>query len=602
MAPHEREGSLPYVAQTYPTADGNLTDDVLDRLAIDPDAIALARRVDGAWQDVTIGEFHREVTDLAKGLMASGVEPGDRVALLSKTRYEWTLADYAIWWAGAVTVPVYETSSPAQIAWILTDSGAVAAIVESKEHAARIEEARAEIPHVKHVWTIDATTNDTAGGTGIETVVAAGADVADNALDGRRKALGPDSLATLIYTSGTTGRPKGCQLTHGNFRGELAGALANLPELFGSAQEDGSEASTLLFLPLAHVFARVIQVGAIRAGAKLGHTADIKDLVSHLGEFEPTFVLAVPRVFEKVFNTASSKAYADGRGKVFDRAVQTAISYSRAQDNGKPGVALRARHAVFDRLVYGKLREALGGHTEWAISGGAPLGERLAHFYRGIGVPVLEGYGLTETTAALCVNTPEHQRVGTVGRVFPDTEVEVASDGELRFRGPQVFTGYWKNPDATAETLDADGWFSTGDLGDVDEDGFIRITGRKKEILVTAGGKNVAPAVLEDRVRAHPYVSQCLVVGDGKPFVAALVTIDTEAWTGSLDDPALESAVQEAIDDANAQVSQAEAIKKFVILPDDWTEKNGYLTPSFKVKRNAVLRDFHDTVEALFVR
>jgi long-chain acyl-CoA synthetase len=307
-------------------------------------------------------------------------------------------------------------------------------------------------------------------------------------------------------------------------------------------------------------------------------------------------------VFEKVFNTASSKAYADGRGKIFDRAVQTAISYSRAQDSGKPGVALRARHAVFDRLVYGKLREALGGHTEWAISGGAPLGERLAHFYRGIGVPVLEGYGLTETTAALCVNTPESQRIGSVGRLFPDTEVDVASDGELRFRGPQVFTGYWNNPDATAETLDADGWFSTGDLGDVDDDGFIRVTGRKKEILVTAGGKNVAPAVLEDRVRAHPYVSQCLVVGDGKPFVAALVTIDTEAWTGSLDDPALESAVQEAIDDANAQVSQAEAIKKFVILPDDWTEENGYLTPSFKVKRSAVMRDFHDTVEALFVR
>jgi long-chain acyl-CoA synthetase len=583
------------VAQTYPTADGNLTDDVLDRLALDADAVALARRVDGEWRDVTIGEFHREVTAFAKGLMASGVEPGDRVALLSKTRYEWTLADYAIWWAGAVTVPVYETSSPAQIAWILSDSGAVAAVVESDDHAARVEEARRTAPELKHVWTIDASTG-TDGGPGIDGLVATGADVADNALDGRRKALGPDSLATLIYTSGTTGRPKGCQLTHGNFRGELAGALERLPELF---EREG--ASTLLFLPLAHVFARVIQVGAIRAGAKLAHTADIKDLVSHLGEFEPTFVLAVPRVFEKVFNSASSKAYADGRGKIFDRAVQTAISYSRAQDTGKPGIALRSRHALFDRLVYGKLREALGGHTEWAISGGAPLGERLAHFYRGIGVPVLEGYGLTETTAALCVNTPEHQRIGTVGRVFPDTEVEVASDGELRFRGPQVFTGYWNNPEATAESLD-DGWFASGDLGDVDDDGFVRITGRKKEILVTAGGKNVAPAVLEDRVRAHPYVSQCLVVGDGKPFVAALVTIDTEAWTGSLDDAALESAVQEAIDDANAQVSQAEAIKKFVILPEDWTEKNGYLTPSFKVKRNAVLRDFHDTVEALFVR
>ena len=577
------------MAQKYPSADGNLTDDVLDRLALDPDAVALARRVDGSWSDVTIGEFHREVTALAKGLMASGVAPGDRVALLSKTRYEWTLADYAIWWAGAVTVPVYESSSPAQIAWILSDSGAVAAIVESGEHAARVAEARQEAPDLDHVWAI------TEGG--IDAITEAGTDVADEALDARRKELGPDSLATLIYTSGTTGRPKGCQLTHGNFRGEVAGALERLPEVF-----EREEASTLLFLPLAHVFARIIQVGAIRAGSKLGHTADIKDLVNRLGEFEPTFVLAVPRVFEKVFNTASSTAYADGRGKIFDRAAQTAISYSRAQDTGKPGIALRTRHAVFDRLVYGKLREALGGHTEWAISGGAPLGERLAHFYRGIGVTVLEGYGLTETTAALCVNTPEHQRIGTVGQLFPDTEVDVASDGELRFRGPQVFTGYWKNPDATAEALDDDGWFATGDLGDVDDDGYIRVTGRKKEILVTAGGKNVAPAILEDRVRAHPYVSQCLVVGDGKPFVAALVTIDREAWTGSLDDPVLESAVQEAVDDANSQVSQAESIRKFVILPDDWTEENGYLTPSFKVKRNAVLRDFHDTVEALFVR
>ncbi len=592
------EGSLPLVAQnamaeTYPTAVGNLTDDVLDRLALDADAVALSRRVRGEWNDVTIGEFHGEVTALAKGLIASGVGPGDRVALLSKTRYEWTLFDYAIWWAGAVTVPVYESSSVEQISWILADSGAVAAVVESEEHAARVSEASREAPDLGPVFTID----EPIDGGAVTVISTRGAEVADDALEGRRKTLGPDSLATLIYTSGTTGRPKGCRLTHGNFRGEISGALERLPEVFG--RED---ASTLLFLPLAHVFARIIQVGAIRAGATLGHTADVKDLVTHLGEFEPTFVLAVPRVFEKVFNTASSKAYADGRGKIFDRAVQTAISYSKAQDSGRPGPVLRARHAVFNRLVYGKLRDALGGHTEWAISGGAPLGERLAHFYRGIGVPVLEGYGLTETTAALCVNTPEHQRVGTVGQLFPDTEVDVASDGELRFRGPQVFTGYWNNPDATAEVLDDDGWFATGDLGDVDEDGFIRITGRKKEILVTAGGKNVAPAVLEDRVRAHPYVSQCLVVGDGKPFVAALVTIDTEAWTGSLDDPALETAVQEAVDDANSQVSQAESIRKFVILPDDWTEQNGYLTPSFKVKRNAVLRDFHDTVEALFVR
>ncbi|WP_230973358.1 AMP-dependent synthetase/ligase [Aeromicrobium terrae] len=577
------------MAPTIATAPGNLTDDVLDRLATEPDAVALLRRVDGAWQDVTLRSFHQEVTEVAKGLVAAGVQPGDRVALLSKTRYEWTLLDYAIWWAGAVTVPVYESSSAAQIAWILADSGAVAAVVETSEHADRVAEARSEAPDLSHVWVLD----DAA----VQALRDEGSDVTDDDLEKRRSSLGPDSLATLIYTSGTTGRPKGCQLTHGNFRSEIAGALERLPELFGR-----DDASTLLFLPLAHVFARIIQVGAIRSGARLGHTADIKDLVTHLGEFQPTFVLAVPRVFEKVFNTASTKAYADGKGRIFDRAVQTAISYSRAIDIGGPGLLLRSRHAVFDRLVYGKLRDALGGHAEWAISGGAPLGERLAHFYRGIGVTVLEGYGLTETTAALCVNTPEHQRIGTVGRPFPGTEVEVASDGELRFRGPQVFTGYWHNPEASSEALDADGWFATGDLGDVDDDGYVRITGRKKEILVTAGGKNVAPAVLEDRVRAHPYVSQCLVVGDGKPFVAALVTIDTEAWAGSLDDPALEAAVQSAIDDANSQVSQAESIRKFVILPDDWTEANGYLTPSFKVKRNAVLRDFHDTVEALFVR
>ncbi|WP_367649191.1 AMP-dependent synthetase/ligase [Aeromicrobium stalagmiti] len=577
------------MTQPQKPALGNLSDDILDRLPQHADDVALARAEGDAWTDVTLAEFHRDVVAVAKGLVAAGVSPGDRVALLSKTRYEWTVCDYAIWWTGAATVPIYETSSAAQIAWILSDSGAVAAIVENDGHLGRVEESRSQAPTLQHVWTIDAG--------GIDTITALGADVTDEQLEERRATLTSDTLATLIYTSGTTGRPKGCRLTHGNFRYELQAATEQLPDLFGT-----ENASTLLFLPLAHVFARIIQVGAIRSGAKLGHTADVKDLVTHLGTFQPTFVLAVPRVFEKVFNTASGKAYADGKGKIFDRAAQTAIAYSRALDTGKPGLALRARHTVFDKLVYGKLRDALGGHAEWAISGGAPLGDRLAHFYRGIGVTVLEGYGLTETTAALCVNTPEGQRVGTVGQPLPGTEVRVADDGELSFRGQQVFDGYWQNEAATAEAIDADGWFATGDLGEVDDDGYVRITGRKKEIIVTAGGKNVAPAVLEDRVRAHPYVSQCLVVGDGKPFVAALVTIDEEAWTGSLDDPALLAEVQKAIDDANTQVSQAESIRKFQILPEDWTEENGYLTPSFKVKRNAVLRDLHDTVEALFVR
>ena len=568
---------------------GNLSQDILDRLPDHADDVALARTNGDTWVDVTLSQFHHDVVAVAKGLLGAGVAAGDRVALLSKTRYEWTVADYAIWWVGAATVPIYETSSSAQIAWILSDSGAVAAIVETQGHLGRVEESRADSPDLRHVWTIDAG--------GLDEVRAAGADVSDDDLEQRRLGLTSDTLATLIYTSGTTGRPKGCQLTHGNFRYELEAATEQLDELFAT-----ENASTLLFLPLAHVFARIIQVGAIRSGAKLGHTADVKDLVTHLGTFHPTFVLAVPRVFEKVFNSASGKAYADGKGKIFDRAVQTAIAYSRALDTGKPGIVLRARHAAFDKLVFGKLRDALGGEAQWAISGGAPLGDRLAHFYRGIGVTVLEGYGLTETTAALCVNTPGDQRIGTVGRPLPGTEVRVGDDGELSFRGPQVFHGYWHNDEATAEAVDADRWFATGDLGEVDDDGFVRITGRKKEIIVTAGGKNVAPAVLEDRVRAHPLVSQCLVVGDGKPFVAALVTIDDEAWTGKLDDPELVAEVQKAVDDANSQVSQAESIRKFRILSEDWTEENGYLTPSFKVKRNAVLRDFHDTVEALFVR
>lgn len=569
--------------------DGNLTLDVLDRLG-DPDAPALARRTPDGWGEVSIGTFHREVTAAAKGLVASGVQPGDRVAILSKTRYEWTLLDYAIWWAGAVTVPIYESSSVAQIAWILSDSGAVACIAESAAHVERVNAASPEAPALRSVWSLESDA--------VAALTATGHDVSDAELEARRATLTSQTPATVIYTSGTTGRPKGCVLTHGNFRAELAGALERLPQLFSV-----EGASTLLFLPLAHVFARIIQIGSIRSGTVLAHTADITDLTTHLGEFRPTFVLAVPRVFEKVFNTASTRAWADGKGKVFDKAVAVAIAVSRAEADGrKPSLVLRGQHALFDRLVYARLRAALGGRADWAISGGAPLGERLAHFYRGIGITVLEGYGLTETTAALTVNTPDAHRVGTVGRPFPRTEVQVAEDGELRFRGPQVFTRYWNNEEATAQAIDADGWFATGDLGDVDDDGYVRVTGRKKEIIVTAGGKNVAPAVLEDRVRSSPVVSQCLVVGDGKPFIAALVTIDPEGWDGPLDSPELTAAVQDAVDDANTLVSQAESIRKFVILDEDWTEENGYLTPSFKVKRTAVLRDFHDTVEALYTR
>lgn len=451
--------------------------------------------------------------------------------------------------------------------------------------------AAADSSALRHIWGLHEG--------GVASLERLGADVDDAALEARRAEVTSDSLATLIYTSGTTGRPRGCMLTHGNFRYELGAATEVLDELFST-----EDASTLLFLPLAHVFARIVQVGAVRSGAKLGHTADVRDLVAHLGEYKPTFILAVPRVFEKVYNTASLRAHADGKGKVFDAATETAIAYSRALDNdkGRPSLALKARHKLFDRLVYARLRAALGGQAAYAISGGAPLGDRLAHFYRGIGLTILEGYGLTETTAALCVNTPDAVRIGTVGKTLPGTEARLADDGELQFRGGQVFTGYWNNEKATDEVLDSDGWFSSGDLGEIGEDGFIRITGRKKEVLVTAGGKNVAPSALEDRIRSHAYVSQTLVVGDGKPFIAALVTIDREAYTGTLDAPELTEAVQKAIDDANTQVSKAEAIRKFVILAEDWSEENGYLTPSFKLKRNLILRDFHDDVETLFTR
>ena len=596
-----REFSTP-LSITIPTT-GNLTDDVVANARDAGEAAVFSRRTDDGWIDVTAAQFHDEVRAVAKGLVAAGIEVGDRVALLSKTRYEWTLFDYAIWFAGAVTVPIYETSSAEQIGWILQDSGARAVVAEGPDHLARVREAReaGDLAELQHVWSVE----DNAVGV----LDRLGSDIADDVLEQRRTTATPLDLATLIYTSGTTGKPKGCMLTHGNFMFELGVAVDELGDLF-----DTDDASTLLFLPLAHVFARIIQVGCVKSRTRMGHSADIKTLVADLGEFEPTFILAVPRVFEKVFNTASQRATADGRGKVFDRAADVAIAWSRALDGKKVPVRLRAQHALFDRLVYGKLRQALGGSCAYAISGGAPLGERLGHFYRGIGLTVLEGYGLTETTAALTANLPDATRIGTVGRPLPGTAVRVADDGELLFRGGQVFAGYWGNESATSEALDRDGWFHTGDVGEVDDEGFVRITGRKKEILVTAGGKNVAPAVLEDRLRAHALVDQCLVVGDGQPFIGALVTIDRESYAAwaeehdkprhvadAVDDADLVAAVQAGVDDANKAVSKAEAIRKFTILPGEWTEEGGQLTPSLKLKRNVVVREARGEIEALYL-
>ncbi|HEX7739592.1 MAG TPA: AMP-dependent synthetase/ligase [Marmoricola sp.] len=599
-----REYSTPQATETR--ASGNLTDDPVANGTHHPDAVVFQRRAPdgtaGDWTDVTAAEFLTQVRASAKGLIAAGIEAGERVALMSKTRYEWTVLDYAIWFAGAVTVPIYETSSAEQIEWILSDSGARAVIAETHEHTSRISSVRDRLADLHHVWSID----DSA----LDVLRTLGEDIDDDTVEQRRSAAGPDDLATLIYTSGTTGRPKGCRLTHGNFVFEVDAAVHELDQLF---ETEGS--STLLFLPLAHVFARVIQLGCVRKRVRMGHSADIRNLLDDFAAFRPTFILAVPRVFEKVFNTASQRAVADGRGKIFQRAADCAIAWSRAQDSGRVGPVLRAQHALFDRLVYGKLRAALGGECAYAVSGGAPLGERLGHFYRGIGVTVLEGYGLTETTAALTVNLPGAQKIGTVGRPLPGTAVRVAEDGELLFRGSQVFAGYWHNDDATAEAITDEGWFHTGDVGEIDSEGFVRITGRKKEILVTAGGKNVAPAVLEDRIRAHPLIDQCIVVGDGRPFVAALVTIDDEAFPSwltqhgksgtiadHLEDPDLLADVQAAVDDANAAVSKAESIRKFAVLPVSWTEEGGQLTPSLKLKRNVVMRECADEVEQLYVR
>ncbi|WP_444948354.1 AMP-dependent synthetase/ligase [Micromonospora ureilytica] len=593
-----REFSVPPIVTVGDAA--NLTDPVWDNAEVAPDSVQFARPTPGAdgtltaWTEVTCLEFRDEVAAVARGLIAAGIEPGVRVGLMSRTRYEWTLLDYAIWAVGAVTVPIYETSSAEQAAWILEDSNAVAVVVETDAHAALIAGVRHRLPELGQVWQIDSG--------GVDELVTNGATIELAEVERRRKAVRAGDLATIIYTSGTTGRPKGCVLTHRNMYADIANAVPVLPNLFNAG------ASTLLFLPLAHAFARLIQIGVVQARATMAHCADTKNLVAELQAFRPTFVLSVPRVFEKVYNAAKQKAEADGKGGVFARAEQVAIAYSEALETpGGPGLALRAQHVVFDRLVYRKLRAALGGRCRDAISGGAPLGARLGHFYRGIGVTVLEGYGLTETSPAAAANLPTGTRMGSVGRPLPGVTVRIEDDGEILISGELVFQGYWRNETATAETISADGWFRTGDLGQLDSDGYLSITGRKKELIVTAGGKNVAPAVLEDLVRAHPLISQCVVVGDRKPFIAALVTVDEEAlptWLENAGLPldtsieqlreheGLRKEIQAAIDTANQAVSKAEAIKVFRVLPHDFTEATGELTPSLKVKRQVVHKTY----------
>ena len=581
---------------------GNLTNLIAERAWFEPERITMSRPLGDGWQSVTAKEVDEEVRATAKGLIAAGIQIGDRVAIMARTRYEWTILDFAIWYAGAVVVPIYDTSSAEQIDWILNDSSTVGIIVETP---ALRELVQTVLPsHTKHIWTM---TEDV-----LAVLRNAGAQVSDDEIERRRAALLPGTLATLIYTSGTTGKPKGVSLTHGNFLAECGNVVQGASDLF--LKPGGS---TLLFLPVAHVFGRMVQIGAINSGLHLAHCSDpVGRLPIDLASFKPTFVLAVPRIFEKIYNGAEARAEAAGKGKIFRKAAETAIAYSEAMDKKRISPLLTLKHGLFDKLVYSKIRAGMGGRVEAAISGGAPLGVRLGHFYRGAGVTILEGYGLTETTAGATLNLTGAHRVGSVGRPIPGTSIKIAEDGEVLIRGGIVMGGYWQNDAANAEAFDSQGWFQSGDLGKLDDEGFLYIVGRKKELIVTAGGKNVAPAVLEDRLRAHPLVSQCLVVGDNQPFIAALVTIDQDSLKGWVtnnkkegasmadlaNDPDLIAVIQTAVDDANKAVSKAESIRKFTILTTDFTIAGGHLTQKLSIKRHVVAKEFAKEIDQLFTK
>jgi long-chain acyl-CoA synthetase len=581
----------------------NIAATVFEHERDDPDFVIYNRQIDGVWTDVTCAEAAGQVRAAARGLISLGVQAGDRVSIFSATRYEWAILDLAILSIGAVTVPIYETSSAEQVRWVLQDSGAVLVFVENDEHAKMVTELTGELPALRRVLHIDGS-----GPKALDQLAESGAAEDPAQLTARQEALRSTDPATLIYTSGTTGRPKGCQLTHSNLLYETRGTQECLPTLLNEGQR------LLVFLPLAHVLARALTLSAFASKVTVGFTSDIKNLMPMLTVFKPTVVVSVPRVFEKVYNTAEQNAENDGKGWIFKSAAQTAVQWSQAHEDGKPGLVLRARHALFDRLVYYKLRAALGGDCHASVSGGAPLGARLGHFYRGVGLTIYEGYGMTETSAAITVNQIGGVKIGTVGKLVPGNSLRIAADGELLVRGGVVFSGYWHNEQASQDAF-ADGWLKTGDLGAVDEDGFLTITGRKKEIIVTAGGKNVAPAQMEDQLRAHPLISQAMVVGDAKPFVGALITIDPEAFdfwkqrnskaadasvADLVTDPDLIAEVDAAVKQTNLSVSHAESIRKFRILPVDFTEDTGELTPTMKLKRKVVAEKFASDIEAIY--
>ena len=580
----------------------NITDLLLQRVKKTPEiALFGIEKTPGNWHNVSAQTFLNQVQDLAKGFIAAGIKPGDAVALMSRTRYEWVLVDYALWFAGAVSVPIYETSAPAQIEWVLSDSDAVALIVENQEHQDRFEKIKANTPKLKQVWRFD---DDS-----LARLNEMGKSVSADEVERARSSRGLDDLATIIYTSGTTGKPKGCELLHRGFVDLSRNSQLELPQVV----KEGN--ATLLFLPLAHVYARFISILCVHGGIRVGHQPDTKSVAAGMQSFRPNFLLAVPRVFEKVYNSAEQKAEAGGKGKIFRKAVQVAIDYSRGLDTKKgPSLALKIQHRLFDALVYKKLRAAMGGNVEYAVSGGAPLGERLGHFFRSIGLIVLEGYGLTETSAPAMIGRPDDAQIGKVGRVLPGCAVKIADDGEILLKGSNVLRGYWKNPEATAAAIQ-DGWFRTGDIGSLDDQGFISITGRKKELIVTSGGKNVAPTALEDPLRASPIIGQAVVIGDQRPFVAVLISLDPEmlpVWLGNngqksdlslsqaAKNPVVLAELQRKIDEVNATVSNAEGIKKFAVIESELSEESGHLTPSLKIKREIVARDFAPIIDEIY--
>ena len=581
--------------------DANATDLLVDRVRATPNlALFALPTASGGWTDVSASEFLAQVVALAKGLVAAGIQPGDKIGLMCKTRYEWTLIDFATWFAGAVLVPVYETSAPSQVQWNLADSGAIAMITETPDHFARFDEVYADLPLIRNAWKINLGD--------LDKLSASGAEVPDDEIERRRVIAKGSDLATLIYTAGTTGRPKGCMLTHSNFVELARNAAKAIPEVVNT------QSKTLLFITTAHIFARFIAVLSIHGGVQVGHQADTKQLLPAMASFRPTFLLAVPRVFEKVYNSSEQKAESSGRGAIFRRAAVVAIAHSKALDAGVVPLGLRLQFAVLDRLVLSKIRAAMGGNVRFAVSGSAPLGLRLGHFYRSLGITILEGYGLTETTAPISVNIPSNFKIGKVGPPLPGVSVRIADDGEIQARGINIFDGYWKNPEETANVFDGE-WFKTGDIGEFDDDGYLSITGRKKEIIVTAGGKNVSPAQLEDPIRANPIIDQVIVVGEQKPFIAALVTLDDEmlpVWLNNNGEdpnmpieeaarhPKVIAEVQRAIDAANATVSRAESIRKFVILTRELTEASGHLTPKLSIKRNLILADFSPDIERMY--